>query len=46
MAGVPAIAIPFTETSKGLPIAVQIMTDYLNDGLALDIAHCLYQLRN
>uniref|UniRef100_A0A914ZGW5 Glutamyl-tRNA(Gln) amidotransferase subunit A, mitochondrial n=1 Tax=Parascaris univalens TaxID=6257 RepID=A0A914ZGW5_PARUN len=42
MAGVPAIAVPFMETAEKLPVAVQIMTDYLNDGLALDIADCLY----
>ncbi|KHN75720.1 Glutamyl-tRNA(Gln) amidotransferase subunit A, mitochondrial [Toxocara canis] len=44
MAGVPAIAVPFAQTEKQLPVAVQIMADYLNDGLALDIAHALYRL--
>lgn len=38
MAGVPAIAIPFAKTKDDLPLGVQIMANFLNDGIVLDIA--------
>lgn len=43
MAGVPAISVPFMETSNGLPVAVQIIADHMNDGIALDVAKKLYE---
>ncbi|VDN18379.1 unnamed protein product [Gongylonema pulchrum] len=48
MAGVPAVSVPFTRAAqrKDLPLAVQIIADYMNDGLVLDVAaklreHCM-----
>ncbi|MCP9266090.1 Glutamyl-tRNA(Gln) amidotransferase subunit A, mitochondrial [Dirofilaria immitis] len=46
MAGVPAISVPFTRTADGFPIGVQIVADYLKDGIALDVAEKLYQYSN
>lgn len=41
MAGVPSISVPFSVTRSGLPVAVQLIADFLNDGTVLDVAHCL-----
>lgn len=43
MAGVPAISVPFTTTADGFPIGVQIIADYLKDGMTLDVAEKLYE---
>ncbi|VDN03010.1 unnamed protein product [Thelazia callipaeda] len=41
MAGVPAISVPFMKTEDGFPVGVQIIADYLKDGLVLDVAQKL-----
>uniref|UniRef100_A0A0N5AYD7 Glutamyl-tRNA(Gln) amidotransferase subunit A, mitochondrial n=1 Tax=Syphacia muris TaxID=451379 RepID=A0A0N5AYD7_9BILA len=38
MAGIPACSVPFVKTEDGLSIAVQIMSDHLQDGIVLQIA--------
>lgn len=43
MAGVPAMSVPFSETEDGLPIGVQVIADYMNDGLVLDVAKRLHE---
>lgn len=38
LCGVPAISIPFSTCSKGLPLGVQMIAPYLEDELLLDMA--------
>uniref|UniRef100_A0A914BWF9 Glutamyl-tRNA(Gln) amidotransferase subunit A, mitochondrial n=1 Tax=Acrobeloides nanus TaxID=290746 RepID=A0A914BWF9_9BILA len=45
MGGLPAISVPFSNCSKGRPIGLQIICDYLNDDLCLRLSDLLYNLK-
>ncbi len=44
LAGVPAISIPWTENSAGLPIGMQVMCGNFQEQLLFDISRCLVDL--
>jgi aspartyl-tRNA(Asn)/glutamyl-tRNA(Gln) amidotransferase subunit A len=39
VAGTPAISVPCGFDSQGLPVAIQLMGNYFDEGLLLDVAH-------
>ncbi|KAH7729539.1 amidase [Aphelenchoides avenae] len=41
MSGLPAISVPFGLCSQGLPLGVQVICDYLQDDLCLEVADLL-----
>ena len=43
LAGIPAIAVPFSVDSQGLPIGVQLLAPPLREDLLLRLAYALEQ---
>lgn len=38
MAGIPAVSLPIKISERGLPISLQLMAPYFDDGTLLDVA--------